>query len=285
MTLDATASARNASLLSWYHEHARALPWRDIDDPYRTLVSEVMLQQTQVDRVVPKFTSFIARWPTVEPLAVADPADVLEAWSGLGYNTRALRLLEAARIIASSRWPTMPDDLQHLPGIGPYTAAAIASIAFDYQTPAIDTNIRRVLSRWIGIHLDGKELTEAATAVVGHPAGDWNQAMMDLGATLCRPCDPACSSCPVMSWCADPDIYDAPAKQGAFRGSNRELRGALVRAHVRGDDVWEAGRSLGRTEGEIARTLETLNNEGLISPDANGRRCPVNGKGEPSPHR
>jgi len=278
VTQGATPLERNESLIAWYREHARRLPWRDVDDPYATLVSEVMLQQTQVDRVIPKFTSFITRWPTVASLAVADPVEVLEAWSGLGYNTRALRLLEAARIIASSQWPTAPDDLQRLPGIGPYTAAAIASIAFDYQTPAIDTNIRRVLNRWTGSALDGKTLEEAANALLGEPAGDWNQAVMDLGATLCRPRDPACHICPVVSWCADPDIYEAPAKQGAFRGSNRELRGALVRAHVRGDDVWEAGRSLGRTEGEIARTLETLNDEGLISPDANGRRRPVNGK-------
>jgi len=273
VTRDVPSSERNESLIAWYHEHARRLPWRDADDPYVTLVSEVMLQQTQVDRVIPKFAHFLATWPTVESLAVADPAAVLEAWSGLGYNTRALRLLEAARIIASSRWPTTPDDLQRLPGIGPYTAAAIASIAFDYQTPAIDTNIRRVLNRWIGTQLDGKELTEAATAVVGHPAGDWNQAMMDLGATLCRPRDPVCNDCPVVPWCADPDIYDAPARQSTFKGSNRELRGALVRASVNGDDVWEAGRCLARTDEEIATTLAILNREGLISgSEAPGKR-------------
>ncbi len=223
-----------------------------------------MLQQTQVDRVIPKFEHFIDRWPTIEHLAEADTAEILEVWSGLGYNARAIRLVEAAQIIATSGWPTTATDLQQLPGIGPYTSAAIASIAFGCNTPAIDTNIRRVLSRWSGTVLGGNTLNEAANRLVGHPAGDWNQAIMDLGATICRPRNPACADCPVKGWCADPTVYLAPPKQGTFKGSNRELRGALVRAHVQGADVWEAGRSLGRSDEEISAALETLAEEGLI---------------------
>ena len=223
-----------------------------------------MLQQTQVDRVVPKFERFIDRWPTVEHLAQADTADVLEEWSGLGYNARALRLVESARIIADEGWPTTPGGLARLPGVGPYTSAAIASIAFGVQTPAIDTNIRRVLSRWVGATLEGNELTDTATSLLGAPAGDWNQAMMDLGATICRPSGPNCATCPVVAWCADPEIYLAPPKQSSFKGSNRELRGALVRASVHGNDVYDAGRSLGRADDEIETTLSTLADEGLI---------------------
>jgi len=263
--IDVDVSDRNTALLDWYRDHRRSLPWRDVGDPYATLVSEAMLQQTQVERVLPRFEHFIERWPTVEALAAAERNDVLEEWSGLGYNARAVRLHESARIISASGWPTTPEGLRELPGVGPYTSTAIASIAFGVQEPAIDTNIRRVLNRWVGSTLDGRALLETARALIGHPAGDWNQAVMDLGATLCRPRDPACHICPVVSWCADPDIYDAPAKQGTFRGSNRELRGALVRAHVQGADVWNAGRALGRGDEDIARTLEALAREGLIT--------------------
>ncbi|MCL1598208.1 MAG: A/G-specific adenine glycosylase [Actinomycetia bacterium] len=223
-----------------------------------------MLQQTQVDRVIPKFEHFIDRWPTIEHLAQADTTEILEAWSGLGYNTRAIRLVAAAQIIAASGWPTTATDLQQLPGIGPYTSAAIASIAFGCNTPAIDTNIRRVLSRWTGVVLEGSALSEVASSLVGQPAGDWNQAIMDLGATICRPRNPACDDCPVEDWCTDPTIYLAPPRQGTFKGSNRELRGALVRAHIRGDDLWTTGRSLGRSDEEIAAALEMLTEEGLI---------------------
>jgi A/G-specific adenine glycosylase len=223
-----------------------------------------MLQQTQVDRVVPRFEGFIDRWPTIDDLAAADTAEVLEEWSGLGYNARALRLVESARIIANDGWPTTPQGLERLPGVGPYTSAAIASMAFGVQTPAIDTNIRRVLSRWVGATLEGKELGDTATGLLGTPAGDWNQAVMDLGATICRARDPKCDTCPVVMWCANPGIYLPPPKQGSFKGSNRELRGALVRASVQGDDVWDAGRALGRTDEDIATALEALTEEGLI---------------------
>ena len=256
---------RNRALLDWYQDHHRSLPWRDVGDPYLTLVSEMMLQQTQVDRVVPRFERFIVRWPTVELLAEAERVEVLAEWSGLGYNARAVRLHDAARVISVSGWPTTPEGLRQLPGVGPYTSAAIASIAFDSHTAAIDTNVRRVLSRWIGVALDGRDLVDVATALLDVPAGNWNQAVMDLGASLCRPRDPSCGSCPVSHWCADPRIYEAPAKQGTFKGSNRELRGALVRAHVQGDDLWDTGRALGRIDEDIARTLEGLAREGLIT--------------------
>ena len=175
-----------------------------------------------------------------------------------------MRLREAARLIASDGWPTDVVGLQRLPGVGPYTAAAVASIAFGEQVPAVDTNLRRVLSRWEGEALSGTPLQAAAEASVADDAGSWNQALMDLGATLCRPTDPACDECPVADWCVDPTVYEPPNRQSTFDGSRRQLRGAMVRAHVDGDDPTTAGKSLGRTEDEIESVLRDLIGEGLI---------------------
>lgn len=252
---------RNQALLHWYGAHKRDLPWRDTGDPYATLVSEVMLQQTQVDRVIPRFESFMTRFPTVHDLAAAQRIDVLEEWSGLGYNSRAVRLHEAAAVVSTNGWP---EDLTTLPGVGPYTASAIGSMAFGRNEPAVDTNLRRVLSRWIGVPLEGRELREAANELVGHPAGDWNQALMDLGSSLCRPRNPLCAECPVSAHCADPTIYAPPRPQGAFEGSRRELRGALVRAHVAGADPREAGARLGRSDNEVEEVIDDLVAEGLL---------------------
>ncbi len=270
MTPDPTTRERNDALLAWYRREARDLPWRRVVDPYRTLVSETMLQQTQFERVVPKFEEFTHRWPTVEDLATADTTEVLTVWSGLGYNSRALRLVAAARRIVDTGWPTTREGLEELPGVGPYTSAAIASIAFGATVPAVDTNLRRVLSRWVGRPLDPRSLSTVAAALCGEPAGDWNQAVMDLGATRCRPKDPSCDGCPVSTWCGDPSVYVRPPRQGAFAGSVRELRGALVRAHLAGEDVREAGRALGRSDDEIDRTLRALVDEGLIATSAVG---------------
>lgn len=255
---------RNAALMEWYQEHKRDLPWRRGVDPYLTLVSESMLQQTQVDRVIPRFEQFIATWPTVASLATAEPADVLHMWSGLGYNSRALRLREAAVRIDATGWPRTLTGLQELPGVGPYTAAAIASIAFGEAVPAVDTNLRRVLSRWVGEPLTGPDLAAVSRDLFASPAGDWNQAVMDLGSSLCRPRDPRCSLCPVASWCTDPGVYEPPPRQAAFKGSRRELRGALVRAELASTDLNEAGRSLGRSDDEVAETIKQLRAEGLV---------------------
>lgn len=260
----AVASERNHALLNWYAMARRDLPWRGEADPYLALVSESMLQQTQVDRVIPKFDVFIDRWPTVTDLADADTTELLATWSGLGYNSRALRLKAAARVIHASGWPTSAVELQKLPGVGPYTAAAIASIAFGEDVPAIDTNLKRVLSRWAGKPLTGVILRDIADEALGSPSGDWNQAIMDLGATLCRPRRPQCSECPVSTWCLDSEVYEPPVRQSTFKGSQRELRGALVRAHVHNEDPWNAGRNLGRSDEDIARVLDALQSEGLL---------------------
>jgi A/G-specific adenine glycosylase len=261
-TLD--TSDRNDALLGWYTTEARELPWRVFGDPYLTLVSEVMLQQTQVERVIPKFTAFVDTWATVGELAGASSNDLLSVWSGLGYNSRAFRLRESARIVADRGWPTSVAGLEELPGIGPYTAAAIASIAFGMDVPAIDTNLKRVLSRWHGEPLSGTLLYEFAVGSLASPAGLWNQAVMDLGATICRPKSPACGDCPVSRWCADPTVYEPPVKQSRFKGSRRELRGALVRASLSNGDLYATGEALGRSDTEISETIAVLRTEGLV---------------------
>lgn len=264
MTYGAVRSERNRSLFSWYETHARDLPWRRTVDPYPILVSEIMLQQTQVSRVEPIFEAFLARWPSVDELATADTRELLAAWSGLGYNGRALRLREAARSISTDGWPTSISGLQQLPGIGPYTACAVGSIAFGIDTPAIDTNLRRILSRWAGEPMTGSILESYAADVFGEPAGDWNQALMDLGSAICTTRDPACGDCPVATWCLDPTVYEAPRRQPAFNGSHRQLRGALVKAQLAGDDLHEAGRKLDRPVNEVAQTIASLTEEGLL---------------------
>ncbi|HSJ72008.1 MAG TPA: A/G-specific adenine glycosylase [Acidimicrobiia bacterium] len=260
-------SARNEALLEWYRDAKRDLPWRDVDDPYLTLVSETMLQQTQVTRVIERFERFIEQFPDPESLASASVADLLAEWSGLGYNSRALRLRDAAAIVARDGWPTTADGLRSLPGVGPYTAAAIASIAFGEPVAAVDTNLRRVLGRWMGESLAGQALEERAALALGDPAGDWNQALMDLGSSICRPREPRCADCPVVAWCLDPSVYEAPPPQPAFNGSRRELRGAIVKASTASGSPWDAGRALGREDAEIASVIEDLREEGLLSGD------------------
>jgi A/G-specific adenine glycosylase len=261
------AVERNRHLLEWYGTAGRSLPWRVSNDPYRVLVSEAMLQQTQVQRVIARFESFIARWPTEDDLADATNAEVLGEWSGLGYNSRAIRLRDAARLVAAHGWPRTPEGLRKLPGVGPYTANAIASICFGIGVPAVDTNLKRVISRWIGEPLDGTELADVAYALVDDRAGDWNQALMDLGSSMCTASNPTCETCPVEQWCADPTVYEPPARQSIFAGSHRQLRGALVRASLAGASLEEAGHALGRSDSEIQGTIQELADEGLIEAD------------------
>ena len=265
MTAVSLDEERNGALFAWYSDQRRALPWRDETDPYRILVSEVMLQQTQASRVTPSYERFIIRFPTVEALASAELQDVLDSWAGLGYNSRALRLREAARIIHRDGWPTTPDSLSELPGVGPYTAAAVASFAFGAQAPAVDTNLRRVLSRWYGESLNGTALEKAATTSLGEPASDWNQAMMDLGATVCVPRDPRCTICPVKDWCSGPAAYTPPAAQGRFEGSARQLRGAIIRMLVsHSATIEDFVRQTGFPAAETESALGDLAAEGLV---------------------
>lgn len=200
-----------ADLLVWYQENARDLPWRGHPDPYAVWVSEIMLQQTRVETVLPYFKHWMASFPTIEALAEADPQLVLSAWEGLGYYSRARNLQRAARILVADHGGQLPDDVQRLrrlPGIGRYTAGAIASMAFGLDEPALDGNIRRVLARLFNLDLPARSpageqrLWELArTHLPPGRAGDYNQAMMDLGASICTPRSPNCPECPLESFC------------------------------------------------------------------------------------
>lgn len=265
--------SRGEALLAWYRTSARDLPWRRTTDPYRVLVSEVMLQQTQAVRVVAHYERFLAAFPTVDALAAASLAEVLDAWSGLGYHRRAAHLREAARRIVAEGWPTTAADLWSLPGIGPYTAAAVASFAFGEQVAAVDTNVRRVLSRWLGRPLLGLELADAAEAAVEGDAAAWNQAVMELGAMRCRPRAPRCTGCPVASWCADPTVYAPPPRQSPFGGSHREVRSAVLRALGRDwATVDEVAAATGRDRRQIEGALASLVQDGLTVRDAERAR-------------
>jgi A/G-specific adenine glycosylase len=197
------------ALLDWYRRERRELPWRETQDPYRIWVSEIMLQQTRVAAVIEYYRRFLARFPDVHSLANANEPEVLTAWSGLGYYRRARALHAAARKIVGElggEFPRTAATLAELPGVGRYTAAALASIAFGEQVAVVDGNVERVLSRFLGRDLrDRKEAWEHAQTLLSrrHP-GDWNQALMELGATVCLPSDPRCLLCPVRNWCADP---------------------------------------------------------------------------------
>jgi A/G-specific adenine glycosylase len=204
-------------LLGWFAEHGRDLPWRRTRDPYAILVSEVMLQQTQAARVVPRYVEWLERWPTAEALAQASTADVLRAWQGLGYNRRAVNLQRAAREVAERGWP---DDLTELPGVGRYTADAVACFAFGRAVLPMDVNVRRVVER-TGVSFD-------------HTCG---QALMDLGATVCIARVPRCEACPLADGCPSRGQRFEPLRQqGRFEGSFRQRRGAALRALLEGVD-------------------------------------------------
>ncbi len=198
-------------LLAWYQKHSRHLPWRDVVDPYRVWVSEIMLQQTRVDTVIPYYQRWMERFPTLTHLARANEQEVLQAWEGLGYYSRGRNLHRAARLVMEKyggKLPCQREQLQKLPGIGRYTAAAIASIAFGQDAPALDGNVRRVLARLFDVRLpvrsaEGEERLRqlAAEHLPAGRAGDYNQALMDLGATICTPRAPACERCPLAALC------------------------------------------------------------------------------------
>jgi A/G-specific adenine glycosylase len=198
-------------LLAWYRANGRKLPWRRTRDPYRILVSEVMLQQTQVDRVKGYYRQFLRQYPTFDDLAAASEPAVRESWDGLGYYARARNLHAAARIVVEEHAGRLPDDpqvMRRLPGIGRYTAGAVLSIAYGKDEPILDTNAARVLARFFAVRARGgksalqRRLWEIAARVTPRGnAGDFNQAIMDLGATVCRARNPQCPACPVRSDC------------------------------------------------------------------------------------
>lgn len=235
-------------LLAWYAETARPLPWRRTRDPYRILVSEVMLQQTQVSRVEPAYRAFLRRFPTVRALAAAAPAEVLTAWRGLGYNRRALNLHRAARAVVEHHGGTVPADLRRLvalPGVGDYTARAVLAFAYGVDAAPVDTNVARVLARAVAAEpLSRARAQHLADAVLPRGrAAEWGNALMDLGAGVCTAKTPRCGDCPVAAVCAwrraggaDPAAADPSRSrpQAAFAGSDRFHRGRLVDALRRG---------------------------------------------------
>src|ERR1700751_2793949 len=197
---DSVRVAFRARLLAWYDPHARELPWRESRDPYRVWGSEIMLQQTRVAAVVEHYHEFLRRFPAVQKLAAARESSVLAAWSGLGYYRRARMLHAAAKLVArepGGEFPRTAEELRTLPGVGRYTAAAIASIAFGEPVAVVDGNVGRVLQRFSGGRLSGEDFWLVANSLLdrGRP-GDFNQAMMELGATVCTPRGPACMACP-----------------------------------------------------------------------------------------
>jgi A/G-specific adenine glycosylase len=227
----------DALLLAWFDRHGRDLPWRRTRDPYAILVSEVMLQQTQVERVVPRWLAWLDRWPTVEALAEAPLGDVIRAWQGLGYNRRAVNLHRAAQQVAAGGWPV---ELTELPGVGRYTADAVAAFAFGARVLPVDTNVRRVQER------------------TGHRFGpECGQALMDLGAAVCLARVPRCGACPLAARCPSRGRrYEPLRRQGPFEGSFRQRRAAVLRA--------VAERPLPARELD-ARAVEALARDGLVA--------------------
>jgi A/G-specific adenine glycosylase len=223
-------------LAAWYDANRRPLPWRRTTDPYAVLVSEVMSQQTQVERVVSRWERWIARWPTIEALADASPADVIREWQGLGYNRRALNLHRAARQIADRGWP---DDLTELPGVGRYTADAVACFALGRDVLPVDVNVRRVSER------TGHAFSPAAA-----------QALMDLGATICLARVPRCGICPLAERCPSRGRRFEPLRrQGPFEGSFRQRRAETLRL------VADTERPLAELDGEA---VSSLARDGLV---------------------
>jgi A/G-specific adenine glycosylase len=265
-----------AGVLAWFEPRRRLFPWRATRDPYRVFVSEVMLQQTQASRVVPAYRAFLARFPTVGALGTASRRDVLVAWDDLGYNRRAVALSEAARRIVRehrARVPREPRALQRLPGVGPYTAAAIASIAFGVPVAAVDTNVRRIVARVFegaeGDDVAPRRIRELADAWLD-PAdpGAWNQALMDLGREICRP-RPRCDACPLTATCRFLALGREPRpsrrSQGVFDGSSRQVRGAVVRV-LRTRAAATAEELAHVTGFEIARVTQAVS--GLVADGA-----------------
>jgi A/G-specific adenine glycosylase len=265
-----------AAILAWYSAVRRDLPWRRTADPYRILVSEVMLQQTQVARVVPYYEAWLERFPVAGALADAPAADVLRMWSGLGYNRRALALQAACAVVVREGWPRTVEGLQALPGVGPYTAAAVASFAFGVQAAAVDTNVRRVIERMDRRRRRAPELARRADALlpVGR-AADWNQALMELGATVCTARAPACEACPAASCRSHgrPDVAPTARRSAGervrFEDTDRYARGRVVAALVAGQ-----GLPGGLAPERLERALGGLERDGLVVREGDAVRLP-----------
>ena len=283
MTPEARAGIREA-VLGWYDDRGRSLPFRGTTDPYAVLVSEVMAQQTQISRVGPAWSTFMTTFPTIAALAAAAPADVLRAWQGMGYNRRGLNLWRCARVVVEEHGGVLPSEvaaLERLPCIGPYTARAVAAIAFGRPVGAVDTNVRRVLGRAIGGAADAfpaRRLQDVADAVVppDRPA-DWTHAVMDIGAMFCRPARPRSEECPLKALCrfaldgtSSEDRSSAARVRrpaGPFDATSRWLRGRILdRLRAAPDERWvEFDGPIGTHEpAAVATAVARLAEEGLL---------------------
>jgi len=273
-----------AAVLAWGGPRLRDLPWRRTRDPWAVLVSEVMSQQTGVDRVVPKWEAFMERFPTPADCAAGSLAEILEIWSGLGYPRRATALREAATQIAATGWPVDVAGLMALPGVGPYTARAVAVFAYGDHVAVVDTNVGRILARIIGRALRPAEAQQRADKFV--PEGEswmWNQVLMDFGATICTSSRPQCSECPIAEHCRwaggpepDPAARSAGVSrpQSRFAGSDREARGRLLRAVVAADvAIGDAAAVMDRSEAVAARIIASLIADGLVCREGDALRC------------
>ena len=295
-----------SALLAWLAQHRRDLPWRHTRDPYAILVSEIMLQQTQVDRVLPYWHEWMDRWPTVHELAAAPVADIIRAWKGLGYNRRAVNLQRAAQAVVDrgGDFPQTVQGLLDLPGIGPYTAGAVACFAFEQDVAFIDTNMRRVLHRiFVGVDVpnptisDKQVLEVAADAIPAGLGWTWNQAIMEFGAIHCTAKKPHCLICPVQAQCsAFPEIQAALAANGnttrskriPFEQTNRYFRGRIMdelRAHEgEGVTLADMGPAVkaGFASGDYPWLLElvtALERDGLLVTGA-GAHLPIGASAE-----
>jgi A/G-specific adenine glycosylase len=269
----------SAAILAWYDSRGRRLPFRGTRDPYAILVSEVMAQQTQIDRVGPAWAAFIEKFPSFDDLAVASPADVLRAWAGLGYNRRALNLWRCARVVVAEHGGRLPSDLDALmalPGIGPYTARAVSAIAYGLAVGAVDTNVRRVLTRIAGVSRSSAQALADAVVPVDRPA-DWTHAVMDIGATFCRSARPRCDGCPANPWCRYAQegaaVERAPVTTGRasprpFRRTSRWLRGRIL-DRLRTTYGWvEFDEGIGDHDTAAVRaSLRIMAAEGLVELD------------------
>ncbi len=268
-------------LLRWYARRGRDLPWRRTRDPYAVLVAELMLQQTQVSRVVPAYARFLRRFPTLGLLASAALGDVLREWAGLGYNRRARHLWLAARMNPRGL-PRAVSDLDALPGIGAYTASAVACFAHGQAVAFADTNVRRVLGRLVlGRAATEREAIALDAAVLSRRAPDrWHHALMDLGATICLAPSPRCGACPLRRWCRyvrGPRVAEARrSSKGPFATSDRRVRGRIVaalRPVPRGRTLAALVRRIG--DRRVPRLVAALEREGLVERSGGRVRLPA----------